>query len=189
MSDSLWPHVLYSPCHSPGQNTGVGSHSLLQGIFPTQVSNPGLLHCRQIVHQQSHQGSPRILEWVAYPFSSRSSWPRNWTGVFCIAGRFFTSWATREALRLVCNWIQSDPWTTWVWTVQAHLHKFFSVVNKYYSATLSCLVEFMDEEPQTWTNCWYRSLTKLYSDIWWPPPTPSWSKVNRMIFLNSLTEI
>ena len=66
-----------SPWNSPGKNTGVGSHSLLQGIFPTQGLNPGLLHCRQILYQLSHQGSPRILEWVAYPFSSRSSLPRN----------------------------------------------------------------------------------------------------------------
>ena len=43
---------------------------LLQGIFPTQGSNPGLLHCRWILYQLSHQGSPRILEWVVYPFSS-----------------------------------------------------------------------------------------------------------------------
>ena len=64
----------------PGQNTGVGSLSLLQGIFPTQGSNLGLPSCRQILYQLSHKGSPRRLEWVAYPFSSRSSWPRNWTG-------------------------------------------------------------------------------------------------------------
>ena len=56
MSESLWPHGLYSPWNSPGQNTGVGSLSLLQGIFPTQGSNPGLLHCRQILYQLSHQG-------------------------------------------------------------------------------------------------------------------------------------
>ena len=49
---------------TPCQNTGVGSLSLLQGIFPTQGSNPGLLHCRQILYQLSHQGSPRILEWI-----------------------------------------------------------------------------------------------------------------------------
>ena len=57
VSDSLWPHGLYSPWDSPGQNTGLGSRSLLQWIFPTQELN----------------------------------------GVFCIAGGFFTSWATREA--------------------------------------------------------------------------------------------
>ena len=81
---------------SPGQNTGVGSLSLLQGIFPTQGSNPGLPHCRWILYQLSHKGSPRILEWVAYPFSRGSSWPRNWTRVSCIAGGFFTNWALRE---------------------------------------------------------------------------------------------
>ena len=45
VSDSLWSHGLYCPWHSPGQNTGVGSLSLLQRIFPTQGSNPGLPHC------------------------------------------------------------------------------------------------------------------------------------------------
>jgi len=97
MSDSLRTHGLYSPWNSPGQNNGMGSLSFLQGVFLTQGLNPGLPHCRQILYQLSHKGSPRILEWVAYPFSSRSSWPRNQTRVSCIAGRFFTSWATREA--------------------------------------------------------------------------------------------
>ena len=89
MSDSLQPHGLYSPWNSPGQNTGVGSLSLLQEIFPTQGSNPGLPHCKRILSQLSHKGSPRILEWVAYPFSSGYSRPRNRTDVSCIAGRFF----------------------------------------------------------------------------------------------------
>ena len=57
MSDSLQPHGLYCPWNSPGQNTGVGSLSLLQGIFPTQGSNPGLPHCRRILYQLSHKGS------------------------------------------------------------------------------------------------------------------------------------
>ena len=68
-SDSSQPHGLYSPWNSAGQNTGVGSLSLLQGIFPTQGLNPGLWHCRQILYQLSHKGSPRRLWWVAYPFS------------------------------------------------------------------------------------------------------------------------
>ena len=55
MFNSLQPHGLYSPGNSPGQNTGVGSLSLLQGIFPTQGSNPGLLHCRRILYQLSYQ--------------------------------------------------------------------------------------------------------------------------------------
>ena len=69
----LRPHGLYSSWNSLGQNTGVISLSLLQWIFSTQGLNPGLLHCRQILYQLSHQGSPRILEWVAYPFSTGSS--------------------------------------------------------------------------------------------------------------------
>ena len=59
----LWPHGPYPtrllcPWNSPGKNTGMSSLSLIQGIFPTQGSNPGLLHCRRILYQLSHQGSP-----------------------------------------------------------------------------------------------------------------------------------
>ena len=97
LSDSLQPHGLYSPWDSPGQNTGVGSLSLLQGIFPNQRKNPGLLHCRQILYQLSHKGNLRTLAWVAYPFSSTSSRLRNRTGISCSAGTFFTNWAIREA--------------------------------------------------------------------------------------------
>ena len=82
---------------SPGKNTGVGCHALLQGIFPTQGLNSSLPHCRQILYHLSYQGSPRILEWVVYLFSRQSSQPRNWTGASCIAGGIFSSWATREA--------------------------------------------------------------------------------------------
>ena len=103
VSDSLWPHGLYSPWNSLDQNTGVSSLSLLQGIFPTQGSNPGLPHCGRILYQLSHKGSPRILEWVAYPFSRGSSWPRNQTGVSCTASRFFTNWAIRESAKLLLN--------------------------------------------------------------------------------------
>ena len=93
-SDSLRTHGLYSPWNSPGQNTGVGSLSLIQGIFPTQGSNPGLLHCRQIDSlpaepqekpKSTGVGSPSLLQqifltqelnqgllhyrWILYPLS------------------------------------------------------------------------------------------------------------------------
>ena len=113
----LQPHGIYSAWNSPGRSTGVGSQSLLQGIFPTQGSNPGLLHyrwifptqrlnpgllhCRWILYQLSHKGSPRILEWVTYPFSRGSSQPRNQTSVSYIVGGFFTNWTSREA-PLIC---------------------------------------------------------------------------------------
>ena len=56
------PSGLLCPWDFPGKTTGVGCHSLLQGIFPTQGSNPGLLHCRQMLYRLSHQGSPRLLK-------------------------------------------------------------------------------------------------------------------------------
>ena len=97
VSDSLRPQGLYSPWDSPGQSTGVGSLSLLQGTFWIGGLNLGLPHCRWIFYQLSYKGSPRIREWVVYPFSRGSSQPRNQTRVSCIAGWFYTNWVTREA--------------------------------------------------------------------------------------------
>ena len=54
---SVTPRTIHSPWNSPGQKTGVGSCSLLQGIFPTEGSNPGLPLCRRILYQLSHKGS------------------------------------------------------------------------------------------------------------------------------------
>ena len=111
VSNSLRPHGLYSPWNFPGQNSRVGSLSLLQGIFPTQGLNPSLPHCRWILYQLTHKGSPRKLEWVAFPFSRGSSQPRDWTQVFLIAGRFFTSWATGKPVwTLVNNKVSGIPW-------------------------------------------------------------------------------
>ena len=101
---NLWDPMDYSltgsSVHgdSPDKNTGVNCQALLQGIFSTQGQNPGLQNCRWILYHLNHQGSPRILEWVAYHFSRGSFQPRNQTGVSCISGRFFTNWATRRAL-------------------------------------------------------------------------------------------
>ena len=101
---TLWNSMDCSPpgssAHgdSPGKNTGVGCHALFQGIFPTQELNPRLPHCGRILYHLSHQGRPRILDWIAYSFSKASSQPRNWTGVSCIARGFFISWATRDVL-------------------------------------------------------------------------------------------
>ena len=83
-SDSLWPHGLYSPWISPGQNTGVGSLSLLQGIFPTQGLNPIPLHCRQFFTswatreaQEYWSGYPILLQWI---FLTQES---NWGLIHC----------------------------------------------------------------------------------------------------------
>ena len=64
---------------SPGNNTGVGCYTLLQGIFPRQGSNPGLLHNRQILYHLSHQASPRILEKEMAIHSSILAWEIPWT--------------------------------------------------------------------------------------------------------------
>ena len=93
LCDPMDCSLLGSPVHggSSGNNTRVGCHALLEGIFPTRGSSPGLPHCRQILYQLNHQGSPRTLTWVAYSFSRGISWPRNQTRVSCIAGKFFTA--------------------------------------------------------------------------------------------------
>ena len=66
VSNSLGPCGLYSPWNSLGQNAGVGSLSLLQGILWTQEPNQGLLHCRQILYQLSYQRSPDVLKTYSY---------------------------------------------------------------------------------------------------------------------------
>ena len=66
VSDSLRPHGLYSPGNSPGQNTGVGGHALLQGIFATRGSNPGLLNWSHILYHLSHKGSLGVVKESAY---------------------------------------------------------------------------------------------------------------------------
>ena len=118
----------------------MGSCSLLQGIFPTQGSNSGLPHCRQILYHLSHEGSWRILEWEANPFSRGTSRPRDRTRVSCFAGRFFTSWATREwdpailrKVGVLC------PWESLIWspTSQALL----SLSEMYGSVSLVTLVD------------------------------------------------
>ena len=94
---------------SPGKNTGVGCCALLlQEIVPTEGSNPGLPHCKQVLYCLSHQGSQRILECIAYAFSRGSSWPRNQTWDYCIAGRFFTSWAGKATRELPGRSIKID---------------------------------------------------------------------------------
>ena len=71
------PWTAASRGDSPGKNTGMGCHAFLQEIFPTKGSNSDLPHCRHILYHLSHQGSPRILEWVVFPFSRGSFRPRN----------------------------------------------------------------------------------------------------------------
>ena len=115
---------------SPGKNTGVGCHAILQGIFPTQGLDPGLLHCRRILYCLSHQWSPRILEWVAYPFSRGAFQHRYQTGVSCIAGRFFTRWAIGEAPDCCIYKSQKAEWKiTKICEVGFHITAFKVILN------------------------------------------------------------
>ena len=100
MSDSLQPHGLSMEFSRPEYWSGYPFP--FPGDLPNLGSNWGLPHCRQILYQLSHQGSPGILEWVAYPFSSRSSQPRNWTRVSCITGRFCTNWIVIKVTKFMC---------------------------------------------------------------------------------------
>ena len=86
VSDSVIPWTV--SCQPP-LSMGILQARKLEWAAPTLGLNPGLPHCRQILCQWSYQGSPRILEWVAYPFSRGFSSPRNQTGVSLNVGRFF----------------------------------------------------------------------------------------------------
>ena len=90
---------------SPGRNTGVGFHALLQGIFPTHGSNPGLPHCRWILYHLSHQGSPRILEGVAYLSSRGSSHPEIEPGSLALQADSLPAELTREIVVTIINLI------------------------------------------------------------------------------------
>ena len=116
---------------SPGKNTGLGCHAPLQGIFPTEALNPGLPHFKWIPLRLSQQRSPRILEWVAYPFS------RDRTGVSGIAGGSFTSWLwtinhiLKWKIESFCGWglvwraVQTQCGLSFLWgliQIKGHLH-------------------------------------------------------------------
>ena len=68
------------------------------------------------------KGSPRILEWVAYPFSSGSFQPRNRTGVSCIASRFFTNWAIREVFTYLLPYLSTYLSKNWKFVPSDYLH-------------------------------------------------------------------
>ena len=106
MSNSLRPHGLYSPWNSLDQNTGVGSLSLLQGIFPTQGLKPGLPHLRPILYQLSHKGSPKntgrgLLFLFPGNLPNPGIEPTSLKSP-ALAGRFFTTSTTWEAFVCVC---------------------------------------------------------------------------------------
>ena len=104
VSDSLRPHGLHSRWNSPGQNTGVGNLSLLQGIFPTQGSNPSLPHCRWILYQLSHKGRPKLGVKLLISFSKKLS--LSWISSSRKTTRTFSSVQSLSCVRLFAT-----PWT------------------------------------------------------------------------------
>ena len=115
-------HGLCSPWNSPGQNTGGGSLFLFSRRS-SQPRNPGLRHWRQILYQQNYKGSPTILEWVAYPFSRESSWPRNQTRVCCILGHSLPTELSGKPYRSLDNtiWNGRDHFT-WTYSKASIIH-------------------------------------------------------------------
>ena len=110
--DSLRPHGLQStrflcPWDFPGKDTGVGCHFLLQGIFPTQGSNPGLLHCRQILYRLSYKGSPIYED----PCKSENvrSWLITWKPLAVLA------WEKSSICSLVGKERRELEWITCCW--------------------------------------------------------------------------
>ena len=138
MSASLQPHGLYSAWNSPGQNTGVSSLSLLQGIFPTQVSNPGLLHCSRILYQLSHKGSPG---------SSKLNIKRK---------KFLSSIGTRTNIKRTWYWVRAELVTS-----RWRLNILTEVIKLHLSG--SSLISFLWPLPSLHKTS--RLLISLWSDI------------------------
>ena len=116
-------HQALCPWGFSGQEYWSGLLCLPPGDLPNPGIEPWSPALRWILYHLSNQESPRILEWIAYPFSKGSFLPRNQTRVCCIAGGFFTRWATREALYLSksCNFsVLLDIWENlreWVFVI------------------------------------------------------------------------
>ena len=100
----LYPTRLLCQWDSPGKNTGAGSHALLQGIFPTQGSNLGLLHCRQILYCLSHQGRPLLF----FIYNWLNKWPKKKKHFQRKIGPLLS----RELVQLLSHvWLFVTPWT------------------------------------------------------------------------------
>ena len=157
VSDPLWPHRLYSPWNSPGQNTGVGSLSLLQGIFPTQGLKPGLPYCRRILYQLSHntdQPRQHIIKqrhYFAHKDPSSQSYGFSGSHVWMWELDYKESWMLK-------NWC--------FWTV---------VLDKTLESPLDCK-EIQPVHPkgdQSWI-CIGRTDAEAETPTLWPPHANSW---------------
>ena len=169
------PWTIHSPWNAPGQNTAVGSLSLLQGIFLTQDSNPDLPHCRQILYKLSYKGSPRILEWVAYSllqgiFLTQES---NQGLLHCRWILYQLSyWGSPKKLEI---WPPQNDWTSKLWNI--HIFKDYLAMkrNKLLtcSVTWKSLTATMISERRriikeyTLHDSMYVKFYKMQAKLWW----------------------
>ena len=130
-------------------------HGILQArilewlAFPSSRGlNPVLLHCRRILYQPSHKRSPRILEWLAYLFSSKSSQPSSRTRVSWIAGRFFTNWAIRERPQRPQRGLSSQ-----------FIYSIFDCISLWFAFLGGCSGYF--NIYVTYKVCWYQHFSSL----------------------------
>ena len=113
VSNTLWPHELYSPWNSPGQSTGAGSLSLLHKIFPTPGIEPGLLHCRWILYQLSHWGNHIPNAKVNYDINRAKINGRNIRYSKCLKlyMKWHIIWRFSSVQSLSWVWFFATPWT------------------------------------------------------------------------------
>ena len=100
VSDSLQPHGLYTPWNSPGENAGVGSFSVLQGIFPTQGLNPGLPHCRKILYQLSYKGPRQCVKKQRRYFANKAPYSQG----YGLSSSYVRLWEMNRNGRALKNW-------------------------------------------------------------------------------------
>ena len=164
MTDSMCQlHGLYSPWNSPDQNTGVGSLSLLQGIFPTQGSNPGLPHCRWILYQLSYEGSPKAGLWH----------PDTWLNIILdVFVKVFVCFWMRFAFKSVDSEYSRLLFIIW-WTFSSQLNKGWPFPSKKGFCQQN---PFWDSDPSSSLHLQPAALPcrfKLAKPLQWCGPIPS----------------
>ena len=161
-----WTVACQAPWDSPGKNSGMGCHSLLQGIFPTQGSNQGLLHCKQILYHLSHQGSPKLLQFSSVQSLSRvrlfatpwtvacqAPWdsPGKNPGVgshFLLQGTFLTQESNLQLLRWQADSLPTElpgkPHQSFQGQLKSHLFEPFQSLQNYTSSSTELLSKRKD---------------------------------------------
>ena len=192
MSDSLQPHGPYCPWNTPDQNIGVGSYSLLQGIFLAQGLNLGLLHCRQILYCLSHQGSQfqfssvrNLDSFPVYQFLVRINIHSN-MNIICLKGLFVLANQGFSNAIFSCIWQGVSSTTSdsrsvldqvvWVFlNEEGELGPTFSWDVKPWNGWPVAWLDW-EEEGQT-GNCWLGKAPSKAWDVLKTKTLPRWTSV------------